>query len=319
MIKKYFLQILIVLLLFAIAGVLLSLNEDKRYQGISENQPIQANINQSIGDRNTDNIDSEFFPMRNWLIDEPEIPAKAAIIVNLKNTDSRNIILYQKNINDILPIASLTKIMTAIIALENFDLEEIIEVSEKSVTVTGDNGGLIRDEELKVKDLLSIMLMESSNDAAMALAEDNPRMDYDEFIDLMNSKAKELELRNTAFIDPVGLSPDNKSTVIELAKLTEYALKFPLLLEILKTAEKTIFSIDNRFVHNLVNTNKLLGKIPQIIGGKTGFTEEAGGCMLTVSLVNNSDYLISIVLSSTQRENDIENLINWVEKAWLWQ
>jgi D-alanyl-D-alanine endopeptidase (penicillin-binding protein 7) len=163
--------------------------------------------------------------------------------------------------------------------------------------------------------------MESSNDAAMSLAGDNPRLTYDEFINLMNSKLGELGLKNTSFVDPTGLSADNQSTVLEISNLTRYALKFPLILEILKTPEATVSSIDNKFIHNLTTTNNLLGKIPQIIGGKTGYTEEAGGCMLTVSTVSNisNNYLITVVLGSTQREDDSEKIINWVQQVWLWQ
>jgi len=317
MFKKYFLQILAVLLLLAIAGVLLSLKGEKPTLSESIKQPIQASIQQSAGDRNVNNISPEFFPMRNWLIDEPEISAKSAIIVDFKPDSEKGNILYQKNSNQVLPVASLSKIMTAIIALESFNPEEIVKVSKNSVTITGDKGGLITDEELKIKDLLYIMLIESSNDAAMSLAEDNPRLTYDEFINSMNSKAKELGLENTSFVEPVGLSPDNRSTALEIADLTKYAFRFPLILEILKTPETTVFSIDNKFIHNLTTTNKLLGKIPQIIGGKTGYTEEAGGCMLTISNISE-DYLIIVVLGSTQREEDIEKLFNWAQEAWLW-
>lgn len=320
MLRKYFLQILVILLMLAIAWVLFLIRKEEKPPVTNfPNKPIQANIRQSAGDINIKNIGPEFFPVRDWSVKEPDILAKAAIILNFKPNNQKEGILYQKNINQILPIASLTKIMTAIIALENFDLEEVIKVSKNSVEINGDKGGLIRDEELKVEDLLYIMLMESSNDAAMALASDNPRLSYEEFINLMNSKAKELGLEKTVFVEPVGLSPANQSSASEITMLTKYAFNYPLLLEILKTYQTTIFSIDNKFIHNLTNTNKLLGKIPQIIGGKTGFTEEAGGCMLTVSNIFNDNYLIIVVLGSTQREDDTEKLINWVQEAYIWQ
>jgi len=317
MIKKYFLQILIVLLMLTIAWILVSLKEVKPSLTEALNKPIQANINQSGGDKTA--VNPQFFPMRNWLVDEPEISAQSGIIINFKTENEKNNILYQKNSNQVLPIASLSKIMTAIVVLENYDFEEVIKVSDKSVTTTGDTGGLIRDEDLRVKDLLYIMLMESSNDAAMALAGDNPRLSYNEFINLMNSKAKELGLKNTAFIDPMGLDPRNKSTATEIAELTKYALKFPLILEIFKTQNTTVSSIDNKFIHNLTSTNKLLGRIPQIIGGKTGFTEEAGGCMLMVSSLSNANYLITVILGSNEREIDMEKLVIWAQQAYIWQ
>jgi D-alanyl-D-alanine carboxypeptidase len=306
--------------MLTIAGVLLSLKEEPSSapERASEGKKTEASIYQLAGDKNINDISPEFFPVRNWLVDEPEILAKSAIILNFKPASEKGNVLYQKNPNQVLPVASLTKIMTAIVVLENFNPDEVIKVSKNSITITGDKGGLIRDEELKVKDLLYVMLMESSNDAAMSLTEDNHRLVYNEFINLINSKVGELGLKNTSFVDPTGLSADNQSTVLEIADLTKYAFKFPLILEILKTPETTISSIDNKFIHNLTTTNNLLGKIPQIIGGKTGYTEEAGGCMLTVSNISNN-YLITVILASPQREDDTEKLINWVQQAWLWQ
>ena len=162
------------------------------------------------------------------------------------------------------------------------------------------------------------MLVESSNDAAQALAENSNRLDYNTFIDSMNKKAKELGLIKTQFVEPIGLDPQNQSTVFEMAKITEYALKIPLLTDILKTPAITIYSIDEKFIHNLVSTNKLFGKIPILIGGKTGYTDEAGGCMVTISNINNN-YLITVILGSSQREDDTSRLIEWSQKAWIWQ
>jgi D-alanyl-D-alanine carboxypeptidase len=319
MIKKYFLQILVVLLLILIAWGLYLI-------GKVDDKPIQASIHQTQGDATpvklptADNVDTIFFPVRNWVVPEPEISAKSAIVFNFKQDNSNNI-LFKKNSEQILPVASLTKLMTAIIALENYDPEDIIKISKDSVDIDGNNGGLINGEELKVKDLLYIMLVESSNDAAMALAEDGTKINFDTFIYQMNRKAKEMDLRNTQFIEPIGLDSLNQSTAGEIAIITEHALKIPLIFEILKTPQTTIFSIDKKFIHNIINTNKLLGKIPQLIGGKTGFTDEAGGCMVTISNVSNlvDNYLITVVLASSQREDDTSKLIDWAQKAWIWQ
>ena len=265
-------------------------------------------------------ITPDVFPIRNWSIKEPEVVAKSAIVMDFIPSEVEGNILFKKDPDKILPIASLTKITTAIITLENFDLEETIKISKNSVMTLGDKGGLIRGEELTVKDLLYIMLIESSNDAAMALASDNGRLSYDEFLDLMNNKVNELGLKDTHFLDPIGLNSKNKSTVLEIAKLTNYALNFPLIWEILETSKITVSSIDNKFIHNLISTNKLLNEIPFLKGGKTGYTAEAGGCMLTVSSISNSfgiDYLITVVLNSEQREEDTEKLINWSKEAWI--
>lgn len=319
MFKKYFLQILVVLLLIIIAWVLLLIVGTKN----NNQQPIQASIQQTQGDATTlklptaEKIDAVFFPIRNWSIPEPEILAKSAVIINFKE-GGRDNVLFQKNTEQALPIASLTKLMTAIITLENYNPEEIVRVSKDAVETNGDNGGLINGEELKIKDLLYIMLVESSNDAAQALAENGSRIDYATFIGLMNKKAKEMGLNNTQFVEPIGLDPKNQSTVLEIAKITEYALKFPLLADILKTPAITVYSVDKKFIHNLVSTNKLFGKIPILVGGKTGYTDEANGCMTTISNINNN-YLITVILGSSQREDDTTKLIEWSQKAWIWQ
>ncbi len=321
MFKKYSLQILIVLLLIAIAWVLLLIEKN--------NQPMQANINQTQGNKiisqlpTAENIENNFLPIRNWAIQEPEISAKSAIILNFIN-DKKNSVLYQKNTGRILPIASLTKLMTAIIAVENYNLETVIKISENSVLIDGNSGGLVAEEELKIKDLLYIMLVESSNDAAMSLAQDNPEISYENFIMLMNNKAKELGLSNTTFKEPVGLDSYNQSTVSEIAIIAEYAFRFPLLAEILKTSEATVYSIDKNIIHKITSTNKLLGRVPQLIAGKTGYTEEAGGCLMTISNISesvksNNNYLITVILGSTQREIDTEKLIDWAQTAWIWK
>ena len=312
--KKYLIQILVVLIMLAVAWGLFALGANEKKE---ENKPIEASVQ-----RLPVSIDANIIPIRNWSIQEPDVLAQSAIVMNFKPNSEQGSVLYQKNINQVLPIASLTKIMTGIIVLENFDLEEIIKVSKNSVLTLGDKGGLVTDEELKVKDLLYIMLIESSNDAAMALTSDNSWLSYDDFIGLMNSKIKEIGLENTNLIDPAGLSVDNQSTALDLAKLTNYSLRFPMLWEILRTSQATIHSIDNKFVHNLINTNTLLDKFSFLRGGKTGYTIEANGCMLTVSEIPTSlgdnNYLITVVLGSSQREIDTETLITWAKTAHIW-
>ncbi|HNU96935.1 MAG TPA: D-alanyl-D-alanine carboxypeptidase, partial [Candidatus Portnoybacteria bacterium] len=81
----------------------------------------------------------------------------------------------------------------------------------------------------------------------------------------------------------------------------------------------TVYSINKNIIHKITNTNKLLGKIPQLIGGKTGYTEEAGGCLMTISNIIDNNYLITVILGSTQRENDTEKLIDWTQTAWIWK
>ena len=295
MFKKYFLQILVVVLLIAIAWALFLIGKTEE-----KKEAIAKVLKFPIAENSAEN----YYPIRDWSIQEPEIFAKSALVINYR-PELKDIILFQKNPFQVLPIASLTKLMTGIIALENCSLDETIQVSKNN-------------EELTIKDLLYLMLVESNNDAATSLASDNPKLNYKKFIDLMNDEAKKTGLTNTAFVDPVGLSSCNQSTTSEIAELTKFAMSFPLLMEILKTPEATVTSIDKKFIHKITSTNKLLGKIPQLIGGKTGYTDEAGGCMMALYKISDNNYLITVILGSSERENDTEKLITWSKKAYLW-
>lgn len=259
----------------------------------------------------TASLNSNFIPIRNWTIEEPDVDAKAVGVFDPTGEK----FLFRKNIEERLPIASLTKIMTAIIALENLGLDEIITVSKKAVMTEGENGQLVIGEELFVRDLLYIMLIESSNDAAMTLAGA-----VEDFVALMNKKTIELGLENTHFVEPTGISKWNYSTIFDLARLVKYSFGKSLIWQILGVKEAEIYSQDRSTSHHLVNTNGLLGEVLEIIGGKTGFTEEAGGCMLTIVKKPDKpgEYLITVVLGSGNRELETKKLIEWAIKAYTW-
>ncbi len=259
--------------------------------------PRLANIVFSIANPN-------FLPIRNWSINQPEIEAKATLIFGVE----KNKILYQKNIEQVLPIASLTKLMTGLIVLEEMDLDKVITISQEAVKAYGDNGGLVIDEKISVKNLLYVLLMESSNDAAVALAEVFKEVPL---VDLMNKKAEELGLANTHFTDPTGYNPTNLSTALDLAELVKYSLKEPLIWQILKTPN---IDLSN---HHLTNTNQLLGHWSGIIGGKTGYTDEAQGCMILV-IEQIYENLVVIVLGAEERFLATEKLINWAKEAYIW-
>ncbi len=260
----------------------------------------------------TASLNSNFIPLRNWTVEEPNILAKAAGVFD-PNGDK---FLYQKNIKEKLPIASLTKIMTAIIALDNLGLDEIITISKKTVMTEGENGRLVIGEKLSARDLLYIMLIESSNDAAVALSDA-----VNDFLSLMNKKAKEIGLEHTNFADSTGISAENYSTIVDLARLAEYSFtQKSLMWQILGIKEIEISSQDGKIKHHLLNINKLLNEVNQIIGGKTGFTDEAEGCMIVINRIPNKtgEYLVTIILGSKDRELETKKLIEWVEKSYVW-
>lgn len=313
--KKIILTLVISVLCLSIASFLFSLEKARKNdlaKPIQDRTPKPAQLPSSQDAFLAASLNPNFIPIRNWSVEEPDIQTKTAAIFD----PSGEKFLYQKNIKEKLPIASLTKIMTAIIAFENSKLDNIITISKKAVMTEGENGRLVIDEKLSVRDLLYIMLIESSNDAAVALAGS-----IDGFVNLMNEKVKELGLKNTHFVDPTGISKWNYSTVADLVQLAKYSFfKQPLIWQILGIKEMEIYSQDEKIGHHLTNTNELLGEIPQIIGGKTGFTEEAGGCMLTMIRLPDKpgEYLIIIILGAENRELETKKLIEWALKAYIW-
>ena len=262
-----------------------------------------------------------FLPVRDWEIDEPEIEARAVLVSNIADSfslSSKNKILYQKNIDSILPIASLTKLMTAVVVLENIGLDEEVIISENAVRAYGNKGGLVVNEKITVKNLLYILLIESSNDAAVALSEAVQIKIEKNFINLMNEKAEELGLENTDFIEPSGYLSNNVSTVREVAELVKYIFNYPIIWEISKTPALNLTSIDGVINHYLINTNELLGNLSGILGGKTGYTQEAQGCFVLITRQSEKDCLVTVVLGAQERFLETEKLISWVNKAYIW-
>lgn len=257
-----------------------------------------------------------FLPIRNWDIDDPQSQTRAALVFDLK----KNKILYEEKIDKILPIASITKLMTALIVLNNIDIEEITVISEEAIAAYGVKGGLVINEKISVKNLLYALLMESSNDAAMVLAEAVENSTGQNFVELMNKKAEELGLGNTYFIDPSGYDPANISTAKDIVQLVAFSLNYPIIWQILKTPTITLFSADGEISHYWTNTDKLLNRLPNIVGGKTGYTEEAQGCLVLVIKQSQlqSNYLITVVLGAQERFLETEKLIEWVEEAYKW-
>ena len=286
------------------------------WQEISENPQIftaQLNLEKKL---------ENLKPVRNREIGDLEIGAKSAISV-LINNEGNPRILFEKGGDKRLPIASLTKLMTVSVVLENYDLTEKVEISKEAVLQESEFGNLKIGEEFFVKDLLYPLLMESSNDAAYALSE---TIGEEEFVDLMNIKAANLGLENTFFLNPTGLDPDNLSdltnysTAKDLVKLTNYLLKNqPLIWDILGTFEFDLYSSDGVLHHRLKNTNELLKEGANIIGGKTGWTPQAQGCLLLVyGTPQNRGKIINVILGSEDRFGEMKKLINWLNQVYRW-
>ena len=261
-------------------------------------------------------IPENLLPSRNWQIEDLKIDAEAAISVETDLLVQKKV-LFKKNETKILPTASLSKLMTALVVLESYNLQYQVVITEADVLQEGEIGNLKASQSLSVKNLLYIMLIESSNDAAYSLS---GIMGQDKFIDFMNTEAKDIGLLNTSFADSSGLDFGSYSTAIDLVVLTEYLLnKYPLVWEIIGLKEYDLYLNNGELHHKLINTNKLLGEIPEVVGGKTGWTKEAQGTFLVVEKsYDEGNYLINVVLGSIDRLEEMKKIINWLNIAYEW-
>src|SRR3989344_5309830 len=256
-----------------------------------------------------------YIPILNANINRPIISGKSALIYD---TDS-NRFLYEEDTDSKLPIASLTKILSAVVVLERLDSNDIVTITEKSIRVDGEKQDLYLGEKLTVRNLLKLMFIESSNDAAYALAEHAKNLGID-FVGEMNLKSRNLDMRDSVFTDPAGLDDSAYSTAKDLVKLVEYSLNYKEIWDISSEKAAIIESSDERIKHSVTSTNRLLGLIKDIIGGKTGYTDGAGQCMILVtSIPDYSGKIVSIVLGSEDRFGDTQKLVEWTRSAYRWK
>ncbi len=244
------------------------------------------------------------------------IDSKSAIAFDAET----DFVLYEKKSKEKMPIASLTKIMTALVALENNKLDDVVTISESAFNTGERKEGLAVGEKIKLDDLFKIMLVSSNNIAASALAE-HTSGNENNFVDLMNKKAKELGLKDTVFYNPTGLDQENEnvSTAYDIAQLVDYSLDKPLIWEYSKIQNATLNSLDGKIIHRIKNTNLLVGKLENIIGGKTGFTDEAGGCLVLIAFnPEKKSRIITVVLNANDRFLQTEKLMNWVFGSYRW-
>ena len=243
-------------------------------------------------------------------IDEGKlVPNISARNVFIMDRNSR-IVLYQKQADQKIFPASTTKMMTALVVLDNFDLQKKILVT-RSYPI-GQNLELKPGEILTVEQLMYAMLVQSANDAAEILAENLPG-GRQAFIDAMNTKAVLIHLTNTHFTNPTGVDEDDHySTASDLARLADVALKNPEFSRIVATENAVIAT------HVVTNVNQLLGKIQGVIGVKTGYTEGAGQSLVTLVDRESHQVLISL-LGSEDRFGDTEKIIDWIYTNFKWE
>jgi D-alanyl-D-alanine carboxypeptidase (penicillin-binding protein 5/6) len=234
------------------------------------------------------------------------LPVNAKAFVLMDPISGR--ILFEKNSEDKRAMASTTKIMTAIIALENGDLRSKVKVSSRAASIGGSSFYLNSGEVLSLENMLYGLLLPSGNDAAVAIAEHIGGTE-DNFVRMMNKKALELGALNTHFKNPHGLDdPEHYTTAKDLALIAKYALNIHKFREIVQTKSKEIKEGKNP--RHIFSTNRLLWEFEGAIGIKTGYTGNAGKC-LVASADNNIFQLLSIVLGTHDHFADSCTLLNY--------
>lgn len=241
--------------------------------------------------------------------EEPKLNARVGLIFD-RNSKT---ILYEKNGLKQVPMASTTKIMTAIVVLENSNLNDIVTISKKAAGTGGSRLGLKINDKITVHDLLYGLMLKSGNDAAVALAE-HVGGGIEGFADMMNKKASEMGLVNSHFVTPHGLDQDRHyTTAYELACMADYALNIPKFKEIVNSKSYNI-TINAR--SSLIgNTNELLGSLNGVYGVKTGFTNGAGRCLVTACKRYDLD-IITVVLGADTKKIRTLDSIKLIEYAY---
>lgn len=242
----------------------------------------------------------------------PEITATGVVVLDIDS----GVYLYKRNENVALSPASTTKLLTALVALDTYSLDDVVTIRE--MTIDGQTMGLVPGEQMTVENLLYGALIYSGNDAAWALADYYPGGEP-KFVEAMNAKASQLHLTHSHFTNPVGYDdPDHKMTPMDLALLGEAALNNKTVAKMVAIPEITISDVTHTYFHQLKNVNELLGKIPGVGGIKTGWTEEAGENLITL-VERNGHRVITVVLHSQDRFGDTSKLIDWVFGNYQWK
>lgn len=242
------------------------------------------------------------FPLK---VNALDVNAKAYILVNAETLG----VIAGNNYNEKLPMASTTKIMTALILAEHNTPQKTVKVTKEMIAVEGSSMGLLEGDTVSFNDLLYGMLLASGNDAANVTA-------YviggslEGFAKIMNNKAKEIGLKNTNFVTPSGLDNENHySTAYDLAVLTAYALKNEAFKKAVSSYKATLFYGNPPYRRTLTNHNKLLVEFDDAIGVKTGFTKKAGRCLVSAAQ-RDGKQVICVTLNDPQDWEDHTKLLN---------
>ncbi|HJX46115.1 MAG TPA: D-alanyl-D-alanine carboxypeptidase [Patescibacteria group bacterium] len=299
--KSYFLYFLMLSFVF-IATTALSLSK------IEKIKPEEKLVSDKIETKN-------FIP--NPILKEntntfPIVSAQAALAIDLSSMTP----LYEKNPDLTLLPASTTKIVTALVAMDYFQDNNILKVD--GFKTDGQKVGLVEGEEITAGNLLDALLIFSANDAAETLAQNYPG-GVEGFVVAMNEKVKEYNLTNTYFDNPVGFDGNNHySTARDLIRIAMIAMRNPHFAQRVNQKEKIITSVDGKIIHKIVSTNKLLGTVEGVSGVKTGWTENARENLVTYIERGDKKVMIAL-LGSQDRFGETKEIINWIFSNYEWK
>jgi len=261
-------------------------------------------------------FETNYLPIRDWSILEPDIKAKASAVYDTLSGK----MLFQKNLRTQLPVASITKLLTAMVVVDNINPRAIITVTKEAMNVDEEGGpDFYLDERFYSENLLLTLLVESSNDAALAY-QYHMNNNGQNIVELINTKALDIGMINSNFKDPAGLDDDGYSTAEDIIMLMIASMKYDEINDALVTKSVKISSVDGQFEHELLATNQLLNAIGDIKSGKTGYTDGSlGSIVLAVGNSDTGSDVVAVVLGSFERFNEMNKLVDWTLRSHSWR
>lgn len=256
----------------------------------------------------------------------PKLLADTNTAILAQDMQSKKILLSQK-VDRAQPIASLTKVMTVFLILENHDLEEVVTVPFEATEAVGAEIGLYEYEKLTVKTLLQAALIPSANDAAVALAVWDSGSE-EAFVKKMNERAQEMGITTAQFFNSTGLDiwdeeekawHGNKMSARDVARMVRFALQNEFFKETVAQRHFWGTSIEGNFLHEKVSTNKLFDTFLNLSGVKTGYTHLAGQCFVALGSTVNGHEVLTVMLGSSDRFGETKKLLSWVYDSFTWK
>jgi len=297
-----------VVLLLAIGMFFIILPQQKEYSHAIDNRQAQKEAIFSLSVP----VPAPYPVLTTGYYPEYDVLSEGIVVYDVDSA----VTMYAKNASEPLSPASTTKILTALVALDSYGLDDIVTV--RTVANDGQVMGLVAGEQITVENLLYGALVYSGNDAAWALAEHYPG-GVTAFVVAMNEKASALHLDSSRFTNPVGYDdPLHKMTANDLTRLAAFALTNKTVAKMVAIPQITVPDVTFTHFHPLTNINQLVGRVPGVGGIKTGWTKEAGENLVTL-VERDGHKVIIVVLKSADRFADTVTLIDWVFSNYEWR